>query len=175
METDKNVEVIRKGSQVIVNVGSQSLDSDDEDEHQHREDESESQSQGEERKKRFIQSRSVSESSGDELPSSIGSNSSARYKSILKSRFSRSVSESSIDDSTAPLSSVTFNDFMHEFNSESEGSSLKKTVRFNDVVSRQLYRSVLFKVTTFVVYYLSKYFNFLYTVNHLNFSLPVCN
>ncbi|XP_058810818.1 protein kintoun [Phymastichus coffea] len=139
LETDKNVEVIRKGTEVIVSVGSQSLDSDDEDEHH--EDESELQSQEEERKKQFIQSRSVSESSGDELPSSIGSNSSTRHKSILKSRFSRSISESSIDDSTAALSMVTFNDFIHEFNSESEGSSLKKTVRFNDVVSRQLYRS----------------------------------
>lgn len=136
--------MIRSGSEVIVNVHSQSIDSDDEDEH-----DSEIHSQGEERKRSFAQSRSVSESSGDELPSSIGSSngSSGRYKSILKSRhshFSRSVSESSIDDNTANLSSVAFNDSIIEFNSESENSSLKKTVRFNDVVSRQLYRSVDF-------------------------------
>ncbi|OXU22598.1 hypothetical protein TSAR_009727 [Trichomalopsis sarcophagae] len=138
LETDKNVEVIRSEKEVTVNVRTQSLDSDDEDDH-----ENQSYSQ-EERKRSFAQSRSVSESSGDELPSSIGSGSgSARYKSILKSRFSRSVSESSIDENTAPFScpSVTFNHSISEFYSESEGSSLKKTVRFNDVVSRQLYRS----------------------------------
>ncbi|XP_011498401.1 PREDICTED: protein kintoun [Ceratosolen solmsi marchali] len=138
IETDKNVEVIRNENEVIVNVCSESVDSDDDDEH-----ESKLNSETDEQKR--TQSRSISESSGDEFASSIASSTgSARYKSILKTghnRFSRSISESSIDDSTAPLHSATFNDFVQELNSESEGSSLKKTVRFNDVVSRQLFRS----------------------------------
>ncbi|KAJ8676491.1 hypothetical protein QAD02_012278 [Eretmocerus hayati] len=136
LETNKNVEVIRTPKKVIVNVQPQRLDSDDEDEHE---------SHKENADDKFSQNKFVSESSGDELTGSVGSsNGSGRYKSILKSRhslFSRSVSESSIDDNTAPLSSVTFNDSIPELYSESEGSSLKKTVRFNDVVSRQLYRS----------------------------------
>ena len=141
LETDQNVEVIRSGTEVIVNVRSHSLDTDDEYEHESEQ----NSSQTEERKRSFRQSRSVSESSGDELSSSMGSiNGNIRYKSILKSRhFSWSVSESSIDDNTAVVSSVNFNESIHEFNSESEGSSLKKTVRFNDVVSRQLYRLVI--------------------------------
>ncbi|XP_014209164.1 protein kintoun [Copidosoma floridanum] len=97
--------------------------------------------QGEERKRSFNQqSRSISESSGDELSSSMGSgNGSFRYKSILKPRHSsRSVSESSFDWNS---SAVTLDYSVNELMSESEGSSMKKTVRFNDVVSRQLYRT----------------------------------
>ena len=139
METDKNVEVIRSGSEVIVNVHSQNADdSDGETEERFEENPRE-----ENHKRNFLQSRYISESSGDELASSVGSSiGSGRYKSILKSRtFSRSISESSID-SAAQFSCITFNDMVHEFNSESEGSSFKKTVRFNDVISQKLYRSV---------------------------------
>lgn len=87
--------------------------------------------------------RSVSESSGDELASSNGS---VRHsKGILKSHrardFSRSMSESSADENSLPASCTDYHyDFIHDVNSESDCSSLKKTVRFNDVVSRQLFR-----------------------------------
>lgn len=115
---------------------SQNTDSDDEEEH-----ECETLSQEEERKS-FATSRSVSESSGDELCHGNGDHrQNLKYKGILKSRqFSRSVSESSIDDHNTASSLIAFNDSLHEVNSESEDSNSKKTVRFNDVVSRQLYR-----------------------------------
>ncbi|CAD6234689.1 GSCOCG00002055001-RA-CDS [Cotesia congregata] len=87
--------------------------------------------------------RSISESSGDELPDS--SNKGTKSRGILKygrGNFSRSVSESSIDDTTGLVSSIDFNyDSVQEHYSESDCCSLKKTVRFNDVVSRQLFRS----------------------------------
>lgn len=96
------------------------------------------------KKIKLQKTRSMSESSGDELNSSNGSENSRMVRGILKSRrnnISRSVSESSIDDTTGLVSSVDFNyDSVAELNSESECSSFKKTVRFNDVVSRQLFR-----------------------------------
>ncbi|KAF3423902.1 hypothetical protein E2986_00073 [Frieseomelitta varia] len=62
--------------------------------------------------------RSVSESSGDEL----------------------TISESSADENGTAASSVECHyDSIQDF--ESDSASLKKTVRFNDVVSRQLFRS----------------------------------
>ncbi|XP_014224549.1 protein kintoun [Trichogramma pretiosum] len=142
--TDKEIKVIPKFREVVINVGSQKLDSDDEGDYVFVD---ALESQEEEPVHRSSLSRSVSESSGDELPSSVSSSVSSgveigRYKSIYKSRsFSRSISESSIDDSIAQSPSITFTDSVHEFNSESEGSSLKKTVRFSDVVSQKLYRS----------------------------------
>lgn len=129
---------MRNGDEIVVNIRSNQIDTDDEEEL-----ESQKLSPTQQERKRISdQSRSISESSGDELPSSDGST--HRSKGILKSRrsqFSRSVSESSIDDSSALASSVNLQyDSVPEMNSESESSSLKKTVRFNDVVSRQLYR-----------------------------------
>ena len=129
---------MRNGEEIVVDIRSNQIDTDDEEEH---EPQKLSPTQ-QERKRSLEQSRSISESSGDELPSS--KNSTHRSKGILKSRrsqFSRSVSESSIDDSVTLASSVNLQyDSVQEMNSESESSSLKKTVRFNDVVSRQLYR-----------------------------------
>lgn len=93
--------------------------------------------------KNILKSRSFSESSGDELSTS---QSPAKGKSILKSnrsRFtvSRSVSESSIDDytwSSFENCGATSESLIPE---ETEiSSSMKKTVRFNDVVSKQLFR-----------------------------------
>ncbi|KAF7990305.1 hypothetical protein HCN44_000110 [Aphidius gifuensis] len=98
------------------------------------------------KKIKLQKTRSMSESScnsGDELNSSNGSENNRIVRGILKNRrnnISRSVSESSIDDTTGLVSSVDFNyDSVAELNSESECSSFKKTVRFNDVVSRQLF------------------------------------
>ncbi|XP_015605185.1 protein kintoun [Cephus cinctus] len=136
-ETDRRIEVIAEGDDVVVNISPKHIDSDEEgetgDEHMKRE----------HRKQHLTKSRSVSESSGDELPNSACS---TRSKGILKSRrthgLSRSVSESSFDDSAMLASSTDLHyDSVHDFNSESDCSSFKKTVRFNDVVSRQLYRS----------------------------------
>lgn len=119
---------------------SQSIESDDDDDDDEHECETHYQ---EKERKIFATSRSVSESSGDELCNSNGDHrQSLKCKGILKSRqFSRSVSESSIDDHHTASSLIAFNDSLHEINSESEDSNSKKTVRFNDVVSRQLYRS----------------------------------
>ncbi|XP_043468849.1 protein kintoun [Leptopilina heterotoma] len=137
-ETDKNIEVIRNGEEVVVSIHSNSIDTDEEDRET-----DQSSSCHEERKRNLELTRSISESSGDELPSSNGST--YRSKGILKSHrnhISRSVSESSIDESACLASSINFQyDSVQELNSESESSSLKKTVRFSDVVSRQLYRS----------------------------------
>ena len=122
---------------MVVNIKSNQVDTEGEEEA-----ETQNSTCQQERKRSLDQIRSVSESSGDELPSRNGSN--YRFKGILKSRrsqFSRSVSESSVDDSTGLLSAVNFQyDSLQEMNSESESSSFKKIVRFNDVVSRQLYR-----------------------------------
>ncbi|KAK0084054.1 hypothetical protein PV325_007687 [Microctonus aethiopoides] len=120
---------------VLINVHANNIDSDDEYLDNNYETE----------KDREI-NKFVSESSGDELSNSNGSNGSNNItRGILKyrrSNFSRSVSESSIDDTAGLMSSVDLNyDSVQELNSESECSSLKKTVRFNDVVSRQLFRS----------------------------------
>lgn len=133
-ETEKHVEVVADGDDIVINITSNNqLDSDDEAE---REDTDSS---------RYDDHRSISESSGDELNSVQGT--AGRAKGILKSRrnhgssFTRSVSESSVDDSLMLASSIDFHsDSIPEINSESGGSSLKKTVRFNDVVARQLYR-----------------------------------
>lgn len=77
------------------------------------------------------------ESSGDELSYSY---SPSKSKGILKrlastNRWGRSISESSLDDFCSSLDS-------HNPNPEDggEAGSLKKTVRFNDVIMRQLYR-----------------------------------
>lgn len=143
-DRDKTVEVIAEGEDIIINIQSQNLDSDDEDDHQRLD--MSTRIKGE-RKHGLSKSRSVSESSGDELPSSNGSSVS---KGILKSRrstFSRSVSESSIDETAGHMSSIDFHyDSIQDMNSESDCSSFKKSVRFNDVVSRQLYRSAYFLV-----------------------------
>lgn len=123
--------MLAEGDDVVINITDNHLDSDDEGE---REDTDSS---------RCDDHRYVSESSGDELGNVRGT--SGRSKGILKSRrshgFERSVSESSVDDSVIFASSMDFHsDSIQEINSESGGSSLKKTVRFNDVVARQLYR-----------------------------------
>lgn len=138
-DSDKTIEVIAEGEDIVINIQSNNLDSDDEEDHEP----SDRSSRKKERKPGLSKTRSVSESSGDELPSS---NASSVSKGILKSRrstFSRSVSESSIDDTTGLVSSMDFQyDSIHDINSESDCSSFKKSVRFNDVVSRQLYRYV---------------------------------
>ncbi|XP_015513485.2 protein kintoun [Neodiprion lecontei] len=132
LQTNKKIEVMGEGDDIVINITPNQLDSDDEAE---REDTDSS---------RYDDHRSISESSGDELGNIPGP--AGRSKGILKSRrnygFTRSVSESSVDDSAMLASSIDFHsDSIPEINSESGSSSLKKTVRFNDVVARQLYRS----------------------------------
>ncbi|XP_044753991.1 protein kintoun [Coccinella septempunctata] len=85
------------------------------------------------------------ESSGDELSCSL---SPCRSRGILKrsslrKTFSRSISESSLDDCIGSLDPEGLDIPIPEDNNEHEAemsTSLKKTVRFNDVVSKQLYR-----------------------------------
>lgn len=126
-----------QGDSVIIDIRSTQQDSDDEEEQEN------VRIVTQEQTRMMEKTRSVSESSGDELASS---NSSARHKGILKSRrvrdFARSVSESSADENSLPASCTDYHyDSVQDINSESDCSSLKKTVRFNDVVSRQLFRS----------------------------------
>ncbi|XP_076180403.1 PIH1 domain-containing protein Nop17-like isoform X2 [Ptiloglossa arizonensis] len=81
----------------------------------------------------ITETRFVSENNGDEFLSN-NSNTRTVSEKVLRSRsthnLSRSVSESSADENGMATSSV-----------ESDCSSLKKTVRFNKIVSRQLFRS----------------------------------
>jgi len=131
---ERRISVQSQDGDIVIDIRSNQQDSDDEEEQ-----ENAAMLQQEHIEK----TRSVSESSGDELASS---NSSARHsKGILKSHrarnFSRSVSESSADEMSLPASCTDYHyDSIHDINSESDCSSLKKTVRFNDVVSRQLFR-----------------------------------
>ncbi|KAK0179081.1 hypothetical protein PV327_007906 [Microctonus hyperodae] len=133
---EDKIEVLKNNdTDVSINVHANNIDSDDE----------YLDGNYETEKDREI-NKFVSESSGDELSNSNGSNGSNNItRGILKYRrnnFSRSMSESSIDDTAGLMSSVDLNyDSVQELNSESECNSLKKTVRFNDVVSRQLFRS----------------------------------
>ncbi|XP_076241617.1 PIH1 domain-containing protein Nop17-like isoform X2 [Calliopsis andreniformis] len=121
-EKDLTVDVQAEDDGVVINVSSNQLDSDDEGGHGSMESIEERYS----RRHTMTKARSLSESSGDELTS----NSSA------------TVSESSADENGMPASSVDCHyDSVQDVNSESDCSSLKKTVRFNDVVSRQLFRS----------------------------------
>ncbi|XP_032679909.1 protein kintoun isoform X2 [Odontomachus brunneus] len=136
--TEREVSVAPQGSSLIIDIRSTQQDSDDEEEQGN-------VTQRQEKARIVEKARSVSESSGDELASSNGS---ARHsKGILKSRrvrdFSRSVSESSADENSLPASCTDYHyDSVQDINSESDCSSLKKTVRFNDVVSRQLFRAI---------------------------------
>lgn len=135
--TERKVSIAPQGDSVIIDIRSTQQDSDDEEEQ-----ENERTIQRQEETRITEKLRSVSESSGDEL----GSSNSVRHsKGILKSRrvhdFSRSVSESSADENSLPASCTDYHyDSVQDVNSESDCSSLKKTVRFNDVVSRQLFR-----------------------------------
>ncbi|KAK2575551.1 hypothetical protein KPH14_011269 [Odynerus spinipes] len=136
-EIPVEVDVQKEENSVIINIRSNQLDSDDE----HEEDEQQDTFKN---RKMITKTRSISESSGDELPSSSGSI--GLSKGILKSHrthdFSRSVSESSADENGVIISSADFSyGSVHDPQSESECCSLKKTVRFNNVVSRQLFRS----------------------------------
>ncbi|XP_014599395.1 PREDICTED: protein kintoun [Polistes canadensis] len=134
-EIPLEVNVQKEDNSVIINIRSNQLDSDDE----HEEDEQNNVNQN---RKGIIKSRSVSESSGDELPSSSGSMSKGILKLHRTHDFSRSVSESSADENGVVISSADFScSSIHDPQSESECCSLKKTVRFNNVVSRQLFRS----------------------------------
>ncbi|KAL6261750.1 hypothetical protein P5V15_006839 [Pogonomyrmex californicus] len=145
-QVERQISVQPQDDGVVINIHPNQQDSDDEEEQES----CEARVVKRQEKKHVIEkARSVSESSGDELASN-SSNSSARLsKGILKSRrardFSRSMSESSADENSLPASCTDYNydhyDSIHDVNSESDCSSLKKTVRFNDVVSRQLFRS----------------------------------
>ncbi|XP_019885188.1 protein kintoun isoform X1 [Camponotus floridanus] len=139
-QMERQFSVQPEGDSIVIDIRSNQQDSDDDEEQ-----ENVKMIKQQQKKMHTIEkARSVSESSGDELASS---NSSVRSsKGILKSRrirdFSRSMSESSADENSLPASCTDYHyDFTHDVNSESDCSSLKKTVRFNDVVSRQLYRS----------------------------------
>ncbi|XP_076285629.1 PIH1 domain-containing protein Nop17-like [Lasioglossum baleicum] len=146
-EKERTIEVQAEDDGVVISISSNQCDSDDDD---HREDSKQITKATQRRQSRrfaMTKARSVSESSGDELTSnSLPSGTGTFAKGILKSRrthgFSRSVSESSADENGMPMSSIDCNyDSVQDINSESDCSSLKKTVRFNDVVSRQLFRS----------------------------------
>jgi len=143
-QLERQISVQPQDDGVVINIRSNQQDSDDEEEH---EENARVVKRRQEKKHVIEKVRSVSESSGDELASN-SSNNSVRYsKGILKSRrardFSRSMSESSADENSLPASCTDYHDHydsVHDINSESDCSSLKKTVRFNDVVSRQLFR-----------------------------------
>lgn len=82
------------------------------------------------------------ESSGDELSGSLSPCRSILKRNSQRKAFSRSISESSLDDCIGSLDHEGLDIPIPEDNKhEAEMStSLKKTVRFNDVVSKQLYR-----------------------------------
>nr|XP_031832376.1 uncharacterized protein LOC116426888 [Nomia melanderi] len=85
--------------------------------------------------------RSISESSGEDMTS----NSPPSAKGILKFRrthdFSRTLYESSTDENGLSTSPIECSYDSVDISSESDCSSLKKTVRFNNVVSQQFFRS----------------------------------
>lgn len=137
-EADRRIDLRTEDDGVLINISSNHLDTDDEAERH-------STTSMEERSNHTVtKTRSVSESSGDEL---ISNNITGTFpKSILRSQrnhnLSRSVSESSADEIGTAASSIDCHyDSIPDLNSELDCSSLKKTVRFNDVVSRQLFRS----------------------------------
>lgn len=139
LEAEQKIKVQTEDGGVVINIRRNHLDTDDEAE-QH------STTSMEERPNlchTVTKTRSVSESSGDEL---ISNNITGTFpKSILRSQrnhnLSRSVSESSADEIGTAASSIDCHyDSIPDLNSELDCSSLKKTVRFNDVVSRQLFR-----------------------------------
>jgi len=144
-QVERQISVQPQDDGIVINIHPNQQDSDDEEEYE----ENARVVKRRQEKKHIEKVRSVSESSGDELASN-SSNSSVRHsKGILKSRrardFSRSMSESSAEENSLPASCTDYHyddhyDSVHDINSESDCSSLKKTVRFNDVVSRQLFR-----------------------------------
>lgn len=141
---ERQISVQSQDDGVVINIHPNQQDSDDEDDHE----ENAKITRRQEKKHVIEKARSISESSGDELASNSSSSSVRLSKGILKSRrardFSRSMSESSADEISLPASCTDYHydhyDSVHDINSESDCSSLKKTVRFNDVVSRQLFR-----------------------------------
>ncbi|XP_012248656.1 protein kintoun isoform X2 [Bombus impatiens] len=120
-EANQGIEVQTEDSSFVINISPNHLDTDDEAE-------GHSTTSMEERPNlchTVTKTRSVSESSGDELISN-----------------NITVSESSADEIGTAASSIDCHyDSIPDLNSELDCSSLKKTVRFNDVVSRQLFRS----------------------------------
>ncbi|XP_050488583.1 protein kintoun isoform X3 [Bombus huntii] len=115
-EANQGIEVQTEDGGFVINISPNHLDTDDEAERH-------STTSMEERPNlchTVTKTRSVSESSGDELI----------------------ISESSADEIGTAASSIDCHyDSIPDLNSELDCSSLKKTVRFNDVVSRQLFRS----------------------------------
>nr|XP_003704223.1 PREDICTED: protein kintoun isoform X2 [Megachile rotundata] len=112
---DRTIDVHTEDDGVVINITPNQLDSDDEVDHRNLR-----SIECRENHDTVSETRSVSESSGDEL----------------------TISESSADENGMPASSIDCHyGSVQDMNSESECSSLKKTVRFNDVVSRQLFRS----------------------------------
>lgn len=142
-QVERQISVQPQDDGVVINIRPNQQDSDDEEEH-----EENARVKRRQEKKHVEKVRSVSESSGDELASNSSNSSVIHSKGILKSRrardFSRSMSESSADENSLSASCTDYHydhyDSVHDINSESDCSSLKKTVRFNDVVSRQLFR-----------------------------------
>lgn len=137
---EKQISVQARDDNIIIDIRQSQEDPNDETE---RRNEEITMLQQEEKQHIIEKSTSISESSGDELANS--NNSIGHSKGILKSRrtrnFPRSVSESSADENCHSASCTDDHyDFVEDVNSESDCSSLKKTVRFNDVVSRQLFR-----------------------------------
>ncbi|XP_012214788.1 protein kintoun [Linepithema humile] len=143
-QMERQISVQPQGNSVVIDIRSSQQDSDDDEEHDEEEQEDVRITLRQKTERIIEKARSVSESSGDELASN--SSCTRHSKGILKSQrsrnFSRSMSESSADENSLPASCTDYHyDSIHDVNSESDCCSLKKTVRFNDVVSRQLFRS----------------------------------
>lgn len=138
-EKDRTVNVQTEDDGVVINIGPSRLHSDNEAEQRI----TKSTQQEENPQEIVINAGSISESIEDKLTSN---STTGRYsKGILKPRsthdFSRSVSESSTDENGMPASSIDCHyDSEQDVNSETDCSSLKKTVRFNEMVSQRLFR-----------------------------------
>ncbi|XP_076631066.1 PIH1 domain-containing protein Nop17-like isoform X3 [Colletes latitarsis] len=137
---DRTINVLAEDDGVVINISSNRSDSDYEPVHGI----TKSTQQYEDRQDATTEIRSASESTDDELTSN--STAGKFSKGILKSRrthdFSRSTSESSTDESGMPTSPIDSHyDSEQDINSETDCSNLKKTVRFNEIVSQQLFRS----------------------------------
>ncbi|KOC66423.1 Protein kintoun [Habropoda laboriosa] len=116
LDIGRTIDVQAEDDGVVINITPNHLDSDDDAEQQS----VESINGRENLRHTLSKTRSVSESSGDE----------------------QTISESSADDNGMAASSVDYHyDSEQDVHFQSDCSSLKKTVRFNDVVSRQLFRS----------------------------------
>ncbi|XP_053995326.1 protein kintoun isoform X1 [Hylaeus anthracinus] len=137
-EKDRTINVLTEDDGVVINITPNQLDSDNEVKHEF---ERSTQQQESQQQYGGTENRSVSECITDKTTDRT---SGTFLKGILKSRrthdFSRSVSGSSTDEYEIPSSIDCQYDSALDLNSESDWRSLKKKVRFNALVSRQIFR-----------------------------------